>query len=223
MSERLRYVALGDCNTTGELHNIGNSYPERIAKATGWSVENYGYTMSTTREALQFFKLKDVENADVLSIQYGLVDSWLTFKGAPFVLYYPDSPWRKFLRKIVKKVKKYARKLHWHQVVGQVDVVPVDEYVENIRYMIENSKAKYILLMEIVPNRDVSREPQTLKFNRALKTLADEKRVFYVSYYEALKSDLIANYDDATHLSDQGQDYVTAQSLEILKRAGAIH
>ena len=219
MGNPIRYVALGDCNTVGEISNMGNAYPERVAKQLDWSLENYGYTMSTTREGLQFFNIKDVKNADILSIQYGLVDSWLTFKGSPFVLYYPDSPWRKFLRKIVKKIKKYARKLNWHSFVGQINVVPVEEYRQNIRYMIENTQAKYILLMDIAPNKDISREPQTLIYNRALSELADGKRVLYVPYYDELKQNLDLYYDDSTHLSSVGQDIVTQKILAVIDSA----
>lgn len=221
MGNPLRYVALGGCNTAGEVHNIGNAYPERIAQAQGWALENYGYTMSSTREGIQFFNLKNVAEADVISIQFGGVDSWLTFKGSPFVLYYPDSPWRKFLRKIVKKIKKYARKIHWHNVVGETNVVPYKEYIDNIRYMIDHSKAQYILLVETYPNKDKSREPRILKYNQALKDLSDGKRVLYVPNYEILNQDLVNNYDDSTHLSSQGQQVVTDAALAAIRQAEA--
>lgn len=219
MENHVRYVALGDCNTTGELHNIGNAYPERIAKIYGWNLENYGYTMSTTREGIQFFNLKNVAEADVLSIQFGLVDSWLTYKGAPYVLYYPDSSWRKILRKFVKKIKKYARKLKWHKIVGQEFVIPLDEYISNLNFMITQSKAKNVFLMNIVPNQDLKREPQTKKFNEALKNLADGRRVIYIDCYDLLKSNFIEYYDDSTHLSSQGQQVVTEAVLAAIRQA----
>lgn len=214
MSQPLRYVALGGCNTAGEINNIGNAYPERVAQAKGWALENYGYTMSSTREGLEFFKLHNVAEADVISIQYGGVDSWLTFKGSPFVLYYPDSPWRKFLRKIVKKIKKYARKLNWHKVVGEINVVPLEEYIANIQYMISHSQAKYILLIDTYPNQDKSREPRILKYNAALKALADNQRVIYVENYAQLDKELAKNFDDSTHMSDRGQTILTELILE---------
>ena len=219
MGKPIRYVALGDCNTVGEISNMGNAYPERVALQQDWALENYGYTMSTTREGLQFFNLKDVANTDILSIQYGLVDSWLTFKGSPFVLYYPDSPWRRLLRKIVKKIKKYARKIHWHSLVGQANVVPVQEYKKNIAYMIEQTQAKYILLLDIAPNKDMSREPQTVIYNQALHDLADGKRVLHISYYDELKQNLDFYYDDSTHLSSQGQQVVTEAVLAAIRQA----
>ncbi|SSP37706.1 Uncharacterised protein [Acinetobacter baumannii] len=219
---QLRYIALGGCNTIGEVNNIGAAYPERVAQAKGWQLKNYGYTMCSTREGVQFFNHKaDVRTADIISIQYGGVDSWLTFKGSPFVLYYPDSPWRKFLRKLVKKLKKYARKFHWHRLVGTENVVPLEEYMANIRYIIEHSQAKYILLIDTYPNLDKSREPRIREYNQALKALSDGKRVLYVPNYERLSLDETRNYDDQTHLSAVGQQVVADAIIEVIDKLSA--
>lgn len=215
----LRYVALGDCVTLGAPFQQQNAYPERVAKALGWKVTNYGHTMSTTREGLEYFKKIDVHQADILSIQYGIVDSWQTFKGAPFVLYYPDTKWRKFLRKIVKKIKKYGRKLNFHGLFGTGNVVPVDEYIRNIQYMIDNSQAKYVLLPEIYPNQDLSREPRILAYNQALAKLHDGQRVFVIKQFDLLKPHVNTDYyDDATHLSGIGHQAVANNILAVLKK-----
>lgn len=213
------YVALGDCVTLGAPLQQGHAYPERVAAAMGWQVTNYGHTMSTTREALEYFKKPDVQAADILSIQYGIVDSWQTFKGAPFVLYYPDTQWRKFLRKWVKKIKKYGRKLNFHGLFGTTNVVPVDEYIANIQYMIQHSQARYILLPEIYPNQDLSREPRILAYNQALRSLHDGQRVFVIEHFDLLKPHLhSAYYDDATHLSGEGHAAVAENILTHLKQ-----
>lgn len=215
-SNRMKYVALGDCNTQGDPNNFGNAYPERFAKEMGWSVMNFGHTMSTTREGLQYFKCIQSQEADVLSIQFGIVDSWVTFKGAPFVLYYPDTKWRKFLRKIVKKIKKYGRKFNFHSLLGTRNVVEVDEYIKNIQYIIDNSKARVIYLIEIYPNLDLSREVNILRYNEALKTICDNKRVFFVPVFNALKPNINGeNYDDTTHLSSIGHDIVKNQLVRV--------
>ncbi|MEB6564830.1 hypothetical protein MXL26_05560 [Acinetobacter towneri] len=80
----MNYVALGDCVTLGAPLQKGIAYPERVAKALGWQVTNYGHTMSSTREGLQYFKKPDVQAADILSIQYGIVDSWQTFNSGEY-------------------------------------------------------------------------------------------------------------------------------------------
>lgn len=217
MIEQYKYVALGDCVTLGMPLQYKQGYPEQVAIAMGWQVTNYGHTMSTTREGLQYFKKPDVQAADILSIQYGIVDSWQTFKGAPFVLYYPDTKWRKFLRKIVKKIKKYGRKLNFHGLFGTRNVVPVEEYIANIQYMIQHSQAKYILLPEIYPNQDLSREPRILAYNQALRQLHDGKRVFVIHYFDELKLHLNGEYyDDSTHLSGQGHKLVAEKIIQQL-------
>ena len=214
----MKYVALGDCVTLGAPLQQNQAYPERVAQKMGWTVTNYGHTMSTTREGLEYFKKADVQAADILSIQYGIVDSWQTFNGAPFVLYYPDNKWRKFLRKIVKKIKKYGRKLNFHGLFGTRNVVPVEEYIANIQYMIKHSKAKYILLPEIYPNQDLSREPRILAYNQALHQLHDGQRVFVIKQFDRLKAHLYAGYyDDATHLSGEGHEAVASYILEQIK------
>ncbi len=217
-NNKIRYVALGDCVTLGAPLQQGQAYPERVAAAMGWQVTNYGHTMSTTREALQYFKKLDVQQADVLSIQYGIVDSWQTFKGAPFVLYYPDTPWRKLLRKLVKKIKKYGRKLNLHRLFGTANVVPVEEYIANIQYMIQHAQAKYILLPEIYPHQDLTREPRILAYNQALAQLHDGKRVFVIKHFDLLKPHLYSDYyDDATHLSGRGHQALASHIVAELK------
>jgi lysophospholipase L1-like esterase len=217
----VRYVALGDCVTLGAPFQQQNAYPERVAQVMEWQVTNYGHTMSTTREGLEYFKKLDVQNADILSIQYGIVDSWQTFNGAPFVLYYPDNKWRKFLRKIVKKIKKYGRKLNFHGLFGTRNVVPVEEYIRNIQYMIDHSQAKYVLLPEIYPNQDLNREPRILAYNQALAKLHDGKRVFVIKQFDLLKPHLNTDYyDDSTHLSGTGHQAVAHNILAELKKYG---
>lgn len=218
-NSKLRYVALGDCVTLGAPLQQNHAYPERVAAAMGWQVTNYGHTMSSTREGLQYFKKEDVQSADILSIQYGIVDSWQTFNGAPFVLYYPDTKWRKFLRKIVKKIKKYGRKFNFHALFGTRNVVPVEEYIANIQYMIQHSQAKYILLPEIYPNQDLSREPRILAYNQALAKLHDGQRVFVIKHFDLLKAHLNSDYyDDPTHLSGKGHQAVADNILAQLKQ-----
>ncbi|SPL72625.1 SGNH/GDSL hydrolase family protein [Acinetobacter stercoris] len=222
MTESVRYVSLGGCNTIGEVSNFGRAYPDLIAQTKGWNLENYGYTMSSTREGLQFFNLKNCSTADVISIQYGGVDSWLTFKGSPFALYYPDSPWRKFYRKIIKKIKKIARKLKWHRIVGSENVVPKDEYRRNIQHIIDHSQAKIILLVDTYPNKDMSRENRIIEYNKILEELSDQKRVFHVKNYNILKKNMTDYFEDSTHLSELGQKIVAAQCLEQISTAQKI-
>jgi len=121
-------LALGDCNTLGVGALEHDTFVERFARHVGLEPVNLGYTMSTTREALRMFDERFGDDVAVLLIQYGLVDSWLTFKYSPYVLYYPDNPLRKYLRKAVKSLKKTARRVGLNRLIGERPVVPIPRY-----------------------------------------------------------------------------------------------
>ena len=126
-------LALGDCNTLGIKNLKENAYPEMFAKALGKTVYNCGFTMSTTYEMLNFFEDYKEKGKEIILIQYGLVDSWKTFKYAPYVLYYPDNFMRKIFRKIVKKYKKTAKKTGLNRLLGVSNVVDLDTYEKNLK------------------------------------------------------------------------------------------
>src|SRR5476651_508794 len=123
-----KLLALGDCNTLGVAHFTRQTYVERFAKAAGLESVNCGCTMATTREAGRYFADNFDGDCTVVTIQYGLVDSWRTFRYAPYVLYYPDNPLRKLARKLVKKWKSIARHRGWNDRYGVAPVVPPAEY-----------------------------------------------------------------------------------------------
>jgi glycosyltransferase involved in cell wall biosynthesis len=119
-------LSLGDCNTLGFQQAYKNAYPEQLAKLLGLDVLNCGCTMSTTREGLRFFYDNFTSNITLITIQYGLVDSWKTFRNAPYVLYYPNTFLRKIGRKIVKKFKKIGRILQFKNDFQSVNFIPLD-------------------------------------------------------------------------------------------------
>ena len=79
----LRLVAVGDCNTGGANGTAADDQvPARLAdrlRAQGieCDVQNLGRTMSTTREG-QARMSRDANAADLLLINFGLVDAWVT-------------------------------------------------------------------------------------------------------------------------------------------------
>ncbi len=62
--------------------------------------------------------------------------------------------------------------------------------------MIQHSQAKYILLPEIYPNQDLSREPRNLAYNQALRQLHDGNVFLLFIYFEELKLHLNGEYYD---------------------------
>jgi len=214
----LNILALGDCNTLGDIHYENNSFPERFARKIEAHVKNCGYTMTTTREMIYFAK-ENLQTANIILIQYGLVDSWLTFKYSPYVLYYPDNFLRKIARKIVKKYKKTARKIGLNKLIGARNVVPIDEYKNNIKALVADNQNKIFILIDTVPNNHLNRNENIKKYNKILKEIARKyKNCYYLDIYEIFINNLDNYYLDATHINDIGYDAITNKLLELYKK-----
>jgi len=210
-----KILALGDCNTLGVQDLEANAYPELVAKTLGETVDNCGFTMSTTNEMLHFFQdFKDKET-EIILIQYGLVDSWKTFKYAPYVLYYPDNKIRKIFRKIVKKYKKIAKRIGLNKLVGVSNVVSLEAYKNNIESVIQQSKDCTIFLISTIPNLDTSRNSEIVRYNEVLSQLSEQyTHVYYVDVY----NDFLNHSDyylDNTHMNEAGYEIITKKILSV--------
>jgi lysophospholipase L1-like esterase len=211
-------LALGDCNTLGVQENRYNTYAEKVAALLGKSVKNCGYTMSTSREMQYFFQDFYTKKTEIILCQYGLVDSWKTFKYAPYVLYYPDNGIRKILRKIVKKYKKTAKQIGLNSLLGVENVVPLEEYTQNIRNMIESAQKSDVFLIDTVPNMDTSRNDEIQRYNSVLQTLAQEyEHVIYVAIYDCFLN-RAEYYLDATHLNAKGYELISKKILDLYRK-----
>jgi len=211
----MNILALGDCNTLGDEYYSNNSFPERFAKHINASVRNCGYTMSTTREML-YFANENIENADMVLIQYGLVDSWRTFKYAPYILYYPDSIKRKIARKIIKKYKKIARNLGLNEIFGSENVVPIEEYKRNLESIISQHQNKTIILIDTVPNKDLSRNDEILRYNSILDELNGKyTNLHHLKLYDLFIAQLNYYYSDNTHINNSGYELITKELVKL--------
>jgi len=212
-------VAYGDCNTIGEGPLVGHAYPEIVGRALGCTVENLGYTMSTTRELLEFTREHPISDYDLGIIQYGLVDSWLTFRHAPYVLYYPDNPRRRVLRKLVKKLKKIGRTLNFKSLLGSTHVVPLDEYRRNIERAIEHAPGTTIILLSTAPNLDEPRNPHIRTFNEELARLAARHpNTIYLDIHTLIdgrRDDVF--HKDGTHINALGHQLVADEIVRVLR------
>jgi len=208
-------LALGDCNTLGVGTLKGNAYPEMFAKALDKTVENCGFTMSTTREMLSLFEDYKGEEKEIILIQYGLVDSWKTFKYAPYVLYYPDNKIRKMFRKIVKKYKKTAKKIGLNKLLGVLNVVALDEYENNIKNVLRKTSKSTVFLLDTIPNLEISRNSEIVRYNKVLSQLSKEyDHVYYVKVYDDFL-DRPEYYLDNTHMNEKGYERVTQNILSV--------
>lgn len=212
-----KLVAYGDCNTLGFGQEKGNGFPEQVASALGYSVSNLGHTMSTTRELLNYAKDFPPSKYDIALIQYGLVDSWLTFKFSPYVLYYPDSPIRKLQRKVVKKIKKYARIFQIKRWLGETEVVPLPEYIANIKHVVIGAPKTQFVLIGTAPHTSPERNPRIIRYNEALSKLAlEHKNCIYVDAYEEILGKMDTLFSDNTHFNDEGLKIVSRCVLNAL-------
>ena len=211
-------LALGDCNTLGDVEFENNSFVERFANRAELKVKNCGYTMSTTREMLHFYDRFYHERLEIILVQYGLVDSWKTFVYSPYVLYYPDSFFRKIARKFTKKYKKIARKLGLNRKFGEKAVVPLDEYRKNIDSIISNSKEQKIFLIDTVPNRQIFRNASIKKYNGVLNELSQRyKNCYKINIYNLFEKNLDNYYLDDTHINDVGYEAIAQRLFEVYK------
>ncbi len=212
-------VVFGDCNTEGFRTLEDPVWAQLAASALGFELKNCGHTMSTTRELLEYASAFPPSAYSLVLIQYGLVDSWLTFRGAPYVLYYPDSLRRKLARKLVKKLKKWARYLQLQKRLGAVELVPLAEYINNIKSVLRSAPDSQFVLVATAPNRDTSRNPRILQYNEALSALAcEEPNAIYADAWDELWSNPDACLmDDGTHLTSQGHRIIADCVQDALK------
>lgn len=214
-------IAYGDCNTEGLKATRVKVWPEIVGDALSLELRNCGHTMSTTRELLFYNRDYPALEYSLAFVQYGLVDSWLTFRGAPYVLYYPDSPRRKLARKIVKKFKKWARAWHLQERFGAVEQVPLIEYANNIERVMASAPETVFVLVATPPNLDEPRNPRIKKYNGALRKLAaSNSNAVYADAFADLWSVRDRSLmDDGTHLTQFGHELVAARVFEALRES----
>ena len=210
-------LALGDCNTLGYGPLRGWTYVERVASVLGCPAVNRGFTMSTTREALGFLADHRGDRPGWMTVQYGLVDSWRTFRYAPYVLYFPDNPARRLARKLVKHYKSTARRLGLNALLGESHVVPVGEYEANLRALIAGAGGARVCLIESPPTLEPRRNEALLTYNEVLARVAAGvgERCVLARCHRAFAEDAAGYLEsDGVHLNERGHDALARAVLE---------
>lgn len=211
-------IAYGDCNTEGLKGYHEPVWAQMVAEYLGLALTNCGHTMSTTRELLHYAEAFPPQGYQLAFIQYGLVDSWLTFRGAPYVLYYPDSPRRKFARKLVKKLKKWARRFQLQERWGAVEQVPLEEYLGNIQKVVRSAPDTFFVLVATPPNLDEPRNPRIERYNQELRQLAGQEPNAVMAdacqlLWQGRDNTLM---EDGTHLTVEGHRVVAGAVISAL-------
>ena len=220
-----RLLALGDCNTLGNERTPSESYPSKLGQRLGVEVVNCGHTMSTVREGYEYAVRQLNESTRYLTIQYGLVDSWTSFRGAPYVLYYPDNPARQLLRKVVKSYKKIGRKLGFRRWFGERPVVTLKEYRQTIGNIIVLARDRCpqvrICLVATAPSLENSRNAAIEQFNAVLQQLTREEGLLYVDAYAPFAG-RPEFYRDVVHLTGEAHAIIAELCVEALRGAGPV-
>ncbi len=211
-------IAVGDCNTLGTKTFESNSYPEILGTLLNAKVTNLGHTMATSREGIRLLHDRLKEGDSVIVIQFGLVDSYQTFKYSPYVLYYPDNILRKQLRSLTKKFKKICRNIGLNKKLGEINVVPIEEYESNIRKMIEIALPRTILLLDTIPNKQEYRNSEIQRYNKCLdKICRDFPQCIKVDLYAKFHQCYDNYYMDETHANEAGYRYIAGEIEKKLK------
>lgn len=215
-----KILSLGDCNTLGIESCKGNAYPERFARRLGCDVCNCGFTMATLREAEYFFRDFYDRATNILTLQYGLVDSWETFVYSPYVLYYPDNPLRKILRKAVKRYKKTCRRLGLNAWLGTAPVVSPEMFSRGVHAIIAACRPDTrILLVETVPNLDASRNSAIQRYNRLLRAAAhSDPRCDLVETFDYFWEYKEGLYADDTHINGEGHEWIARGLYQLVNQ-----
>lgn len=210
------FLALGDCNLLGANKYEGSTYIELLSQKTKSTFINCGHTMTTSKEGKLYFEEHNIKTYDFVILAYGLVDSWITFKYSPYVLYYPDNIFRKIARKVVKKYKKIARKLFLQKLFGSKNVVSKTEYIENLEYIIVQSSK--VFLIETIPHRDDdTRNDETLQYNQLLNGIAKKfSHVYLIKIYDDFLNckDM---YFDSIHINQKGHEFIAQKIFQFLE------
>jgi hypothetical protein len=178
-------------------------------------VQNRGCTMATTREGLMVIKENIPADFTLLFVQFGLVDSYKTFKYSPYVLYYPDNFLRKQVRSLVKKFKKICRSTGLNRRFGEVNVVGPQEYEDNLHTIVTLAEKSTVFLIDTVPNKQTERNVEIQRYNSIMSKVATHyPHCIKIDLYSHFKHNLDHFYHDETHCNAAGYDFITQQILK---------
>lgn len=225
----LRLLAVGDCNTSGVDGFPHDTMPEELkklfqAEGKGVHLTNLGQGMYSTREGLACLSEYHAP-ADIALINFGLVDAWRVALPTWYLSYYPDNGLKKFLRKMLKSLKKRMRnpKIRRHLPVG--NTVPIDEYDTRISQMIAHIRAHSpdvkIMLWSTVPTmKDTDRNQEIIRYNARLDDIARRQNCLFVDTHPLF---VPYSYDelyiDPVHLHAFGQKLIATEIYTKLNAA----
>lgn len=183
-------LAVGDCNTYG-IHEppVGNTILDKFCRCleqAGYPTcsQNLGFGSATSREGIALMSSRPVK-ADILLLNFGLVDSQNTSIPQVYIPCFPNSPSREIQRKLLKIAKRGLHSPLLRRVIPQGPMVPLKEYRTNVERMIllarQLNPAVWVLLWGSPPmHHEAHHNEQLLKYNAELHDIATRMRATYL-------------------------------------------
>ena len=214
----LKVLALGDCNTCGSDSRptiVDQTVRQLRIAGVACEATNWGHTMTTTREGLARV-LRDRPPADVVLLNYGLVDSWVTTVPWLYVPYFPDTPLRRAARKLLKFAKRRLRSPWVRRWVPRGEVVALDEFDRNLREIIAalrhaNPSVELVLWATSAVQGNSGRNANIGRYNARMASIAAAVDCTFINTATVLAS-LPADRGcvDAVHLSGESAQLLGA-------------
>lgn len=226
MTQKLRILAIGDCNTSGVSGSQHLNVPRSLCRLLNedgieTDLTNLGATMNTSREGIA--RARDYKYpADVVLLNFGLVDAWQTALPDLYISYYPDRKIKRFFRGLLKSLKKRIRSPFWRKVLPQGWCVEIREYRDNMQQIIDivrtHSPSAQIIVWGSAPTRlNAERSGWLADYDLVLADLAAKGGHRYLDTKTLLAPYATeAIFQDHVHLSPQGYDIVAAGMKPLL-------
>lgn len=225
--EKLTCYAIGDCNTIGaDGLNPADTIPFKLCellRAKGLDVElsNLGQTMNTSREGVTRAE-NQVRKPNLLLINFGLADAWVTSMPQVYVPYFPDSFLRRLGRRLLKMLKRRMRSKLMRKLVSQGEVVPPDEYRANVTQMIKLARSKnpeVCIILWTTPwaRNSTQRNVNIARYNGYLQGLSKELNVLFCDVWPLLQQlPEDEAYLDEVHLTGNSASLIAQSMFDLI-------
>ena len=146
--------------------------------------------------------------ADLLLLNFGLVDAWVTSIPGIYISYYPDHFVKKWTRKLLKSVKRRLRAAYLRRWIPVGEVVPIEEYERNVYRILDLAKAQNpevccVLWGAVAVPDDKLRSRNIGRYNECLRRIAESRpRTRYLDVASQIQElPLTEAYLDHVHIS----------------------
>ena len=146
--------------------------------------------------------------ADVVLINFGLVDSWITSVPKLYVPYFPDNRVKKLARKALKYTKRRLRSPLIRRFIPVGNVVPIEEFRQNIATIIGiarrlNPNVSIVLWGCPPVQNDDRRNDELLRYNAELHDIANHLKASYFPTKPLVEGPThTETYPDTLHLTE---------------------